>query len=329
MTGCGTCGAVSNCPLKVQVANQIESKPRGQVTSVDGIFNVNKPAGMTSHDVVSVVRGFSRLQRVGHAGTLDPMATGVLLVCLGQATRVVEYLSDHDKKYRARVRLGVETDTYDATGTVVAERTVGATREQIETALRDFVGKLSQMPPAYSAIKQQGVPLYKLARQGKPVETEPRAVEIFSIGLVDVALPEIEFDVHCSKGTYIRSLAHDLGEKLGCGAHLTALTRTASGQFTLGEAHTLDELHAAFEDGYAERFLIPIDEALLQFEAIMLDPAMAKRIQQGNALTCARDYSSSFLRAYSANGDLIALLERGSAQDEWKPKKVFLYGNHS
>ena len=328
---CSTCGAVNNCPLKLPISNQIGTKPRDRtpVTSVDGIFNVNKPAGMTSHDVVSVVRKFSHLQRVGHAGTLDPMATGVLLVCLGQATRVVEYLSDHDKKYRARVRLGVETDTYDATGAVVAERAVGATREQIETALRDFVGKLSQMPPAYSAIKQQGVPLYKLARQGKSVETEPRAVEIFSIGLIDVALPELEFDVHCSKGTYIRSLAHDLGEKLGCGAHLTALTRTASGQFTLDEAHTLDEMRAAFEDGYAERFLIPIDEALLQFEAIMLDPATAKRIQQGNALTCARDYSSALLRAYSAEGELIALLERGSTQDEWKPKKVFLYGNHS
>ena len=335
MTACSTCGAVSHCPLKIQIPDPVDSKPRGmttpalaggarEVTSVDGILNVNKPAGMTSHDVVSVVRRFSRLQRVGHAGTLDPMATGVLLVCLGQATRVVEYLSDHDKKYRARVRLGVETDTYDATGAVVAERAVSVTRGNIDAALHGFIGKLSQMPPAYSAIKREGVPLYKLARQGKPVETAPRAVEIFSIDLIEVALPEVEFDVHCSKGTYIRSLAHDLGEKLGCGAHLVALTRTASGQFTLDEAHTLDELRAAFEGSYAERFLLPIDEALLQFEAIVLDTAMAKRIQQGNALACAREYSSSLLRAYSTDGGLIALLERGSAADEWKPKKVFV-----
>ncbi len=332
---CSTCGAVSNCPLKIQAPNQVEFKSRGmttpalaggarEVTSVDGILNVNKPAGMTSHDVVSVVRKFSRLQRVGHAGTLDPMATGVLLVCLGQATRVVEYLSDHDKKYRARVHLGIETDTYDATGAVVAERAVSVTREQIDVALRGFIGKLSQMPPAYSAIKQNGVPLYKLARQGKEVETAARAVEIFSIDLRAVELPAVEFDAHCSKGTYIRSLAHDLGEKLGCGAHLVALTRTASGQFTLGEAHTLDELRAAFEGGYAERFLLPIDEALLQFEAVVLDAATAKRIQRGNALTCAREFSSSLLRAYSADGELIALLERGSAPAEWKPKKVFV-----
>ncbi len=294
-----------------------------KVTSVNGILNVNKPAGMTSHDVVSVVRKFSRLQRVGHAGTLDPLATGVLLVCLGQAARVAEYLTDHDKKYRARVRLGIEMDTYDATGAIIAQREVTATREQIETALRGFIGKISQQPPAYSAIKQKGVPLYKLARQGKEVETAPRAVEIFSIELRAIEPPDVEFDVHCGKGTYIRSLAHDLGEKLGCGAHLTALTRTASGHFTLDDARTLDELRGAFDGGYAERYLIPIDEALLQFEAVIVDAVTAKRLEQGNAITCGRDYSTALLRAYSPGGELIALLEHGNAPDEWKPKKVF------
>jgi tRNA pseudouridine55 synthase len=264
------------------------------------------------------------LKRVGHAGTLDPMATGVLLVCLGQATRVAEYLTDHDKKYRARIRLGIETDTYDATGTVVAQREVTATREQIETALRGFAGKIAQMPPAYSAIKQKGVPLYKLARQGKEVETATRAVEIYSIDLREVTLPEIEIDVHCSKGTYIRSLAHDLGDALDCGAHLTALTRTASGHFALDESHTLDELSAAFDRGYADEYVLPIDEALLQFEAVIVDAATAKGIQQGKAFRCGREYSSSLLRAYSSAGELIALLERGSVQDEWKPKKVFV-----
>lgn len=291
---------------------------------MDGILNVNKPAGMTSHDVVSVVRNYSRLKRVGHAGTLDPLATGVLLVCLGQATRVVEYLGDHDKKYRARVRLGIETDTYDATGAVVAQRPVTATREQVQAALHGFVGKIAQRPPAYSAIKQNGVPLYKLARQGKEVDRQARAVEIFSIDVRQVALPDVEFDVHCSKGTYVRSLAHDLGEQLGCGAHLTALTRTASGHFTLEDSHTLDQLHDAFEGGYAERYLIPIDEALLQFEAVIVDPATAKRIQQGNALTCGREVSTPLLRVYSTTGELIALLERGRARDEWKPRKVFV-----
>lgn len=326
MTICSTCGAAKDCPLRTQPLDSTGNKPRGTATvnAVDGILNVNKPAGMTSHDVVRVVRKFSHLKRVGHAGTLDPMATGVLLVCLGQATRVVEYLSDHDKKYRARVMLGVETDTYDATGAVVAQREVTATREQIEAALRGFIGRISQMPPAYSAIKQNGVPLYKLARQGKQVETAARAVEIFSIDLRAVELPAVEFDVHCGKGTYIRSLAHDLGEKLGCGAHLTALTRTASGDFTLEDSHTLDDLRGAFEGGYAERYVVPIDEALLQFEAVVVEPAIAKRIQQGNAITCGREYSTSLLRAYSTGGELVALLERGNAADEWKPKKVFV-----
>jgi tRNA pseudouridine55 synthase len=316
---CSICGAAHNCPLKIQIPNATESKVRG----LDGILNVNKAAGMTSHDVVGVVRRFSHLTRVGHAGTLDPMATGVLLVCLGTATRVVEYLTDHDKKYRARVRLGVETDTYDSTGKVVGERAVTATREQIEAALRGFVGKLDQMPPAYSAIKQNGVPLYKLARQGKPVETPRRAIEIYSIELREVSLPDIEIDIHCGKGTYVRSLAHDLGEVLGCGAHLTALTRTASGSFTLNEAHSLEELGAAFADHYAEKYLLPIDEGLLQFQAVVVDATTAKGIQQGKAFVCGREYATPLLRAYSAGGDLIALLERGRATDEWKPRKVF------
>ena len=317
---CSICGAARNCPLKMETPNITESKAR----SLDGILNVNKAAGMTSHDVVGVVRRFSHLTRVGHAGTLDPMATGVLLVCLGSATRVVEYLTDHDKKYHARIRLGIETDTYDATGTVVEERAVTATREQIEAALHSFVGQLAQMPPAYSAIKQNGVPLYKLARQGKKVETAKRNIEIYSLELREVSLPDIEIDIHCGKGTYVRSLAHDLGEALGCGAHLTALTRTASGPFTLDESHTLDELGAAFADHYAEKYLLPIDEALLHFQAVVVDSPTTKAIQQGKALVCGRKYSTSLLRAYSSGGDLIALLERGRASDEWKPRKVFL-----
>jgi tRNA pseudouridine55 synthase len=186
------------------------------------------------------------------------------------------------------------------------------------------VGHLDQMPPAYSAIKQKGVPLYKLARQGKTVETPRRAIEIYSIALREVSLPDIEIDIHCGKGTYIRSLAHDLGRALGCGAHLTALTRTASGPFTLEEAHSLDELAAAFADHYAEKYLLPIDEALLQFQAVVVDAMTVKGIQQGKALVCGREYASPLLRAYSASGDLIALLERGRGSDEWKPKKVFL-----
>ncbi len=293
-------------------------------SGMNGIFNVNKPAGMTSHDVVATIRRASQAPRVGHAGTLDPLATGVLLICMGQGTRIAEYLSDHDKKYRARIRLGVETDTYDAAGAVIAEQPVHVTRDQVETALQGFVGKLSQAPPAYSAIKQDGVPLYKLARQGVEVETAPRQVEIYSIGLLDLAPPEVEIEVHCSKGTYIRSLAHDLGKTLGCGAHITALTRTAIGHFTLEDSVGLEPLREALVQGYAGQFLHPLDEALLDFEAVVVEPDVAKRLQQGNPLTSERDHSTPLLRAYSQSGQLIGLLERGETPGLWKPKKVFL-----
>lgn len=294
--------------------------PRG----MNGIFNVDKPAGMTSHDVVAVIRKISGESRVGHAGTLDPMATGVLLICIGQATRVVEYLTDHDKKYHARIRLGVETDTYDATGTLVAETQVSVTVEQVEEALTGFTGRISQHPPAYSAIKQNGVPLYKLARQGIEVETQPREVEIYSILLTAFTPPDLEIDLHCSKGTYVRSLAHDLGVKLGCGAHLAALKRTASGQFTLENALPLDRLRDAFANHFAEQFLNPIDEALLQFEAIVVEPGIVKRIQQGSPLVCEREYSTPLLRVYSTRGELIGILEPSGDPNTWKPKKIFL-----
>lgn len=290
---------------------------------MNGIFNIDKPAGLSSHAVVAAVRKASNVSRVGHAGTLDPMATGVLLVCIGQGVRVTEYLIDHDKKYRARVKLGIETDTYDATGKVVAEHNVRVTPEQIVDVLNSFVGKIEQMPPAFSAIKKDGVPHYKLARRGEQVETTVRQVEIFSIELCEANLPEIEFDVHCSKGTYIRSLAHDLGKVLDCGAHLTALRRTAVAQFSIDDAVSLDQLREAFANSYAEKYLGPLDEALLQFQAIVVDDATQKQIEQGIALTCGADYTSPLLRAYSTSGDCIALLERGNAPDLWKPRKVF------
>lgn len=321
MTNCTICGAAHECPLKPFQTSLPISSPRG----LYGILNVDKPAGMSSHAVVHAIRKAGNLARVGHAGTLDPMATGVLLICIGQAVRISEYLIDHDKKYRARVRLGIETDTYDATGNIVAQREVTATREQISDALQSFVGKLAQMPPAFSAIKKDGVPHYKLARRGVPVETQPRNVEIFSIDLRDVTLPEVEFEVHCSKGTYIRSLAHDLGAKLGCGGHLTALTRTAVGNFSIADAVSLDELRDALTSGCAERHLIPMDEALLNLEAIVVDAPTAKQIQNGYALHCGRTFTTPLLRAYSTAGAFIALMERGGDADTWKPRKVFQF----
>lgn len=291
---------------------------------INGIINVDKPAGMTSHDVVAVLRKISGESRVGHAGTLDPMATGVLLICMGQATRVAEYLTEHDKKYRARIRLGVETDTFDATGNIVSQQPVSVSREQLESALSSLVGKLAQQPPAFSAIKREGVPLYKLARQGIQVETEPREIEIYSIALLEFTSPELDVDIHCSKGTYIRSLAHDLGGKLGCGASLAALRRTASGQFSIEHAVPLQQLRDAFAGNYVEQFLNPIDEALLQYAAIVVEPGLVKRIQQGNSLASEKEFSTPLLRVYSTRGELIALMERANSPNLWKPKKVFL-----
>lgn len=313
---------------------------------MNGIFNLNKPSGKSSHAIVATVRKFSGIQRVGHGGTLDPLATGVLLVCIGQAVRITEYLLDHDKKYRARVRLGIETDTYDAAGAVIFQRDVSVTRAEIERALKTFHGKISQRPPVYSAIKRDGVALYKRARRGEAVETDARAVEIFSLELNEVfnlaeAIPtspnrlsvgaqaaenqkhqEIEFTVHCSKGTYIRSLAHDLGEKLGCGAHLSALTRLASGNFKLENSVTLDQLREAFEKRDAEKYLLPLDRALEQFDVITVDTATAKKIVNGLSIESAQKIATPLARVY-ADGKIIALVERESAPNVWKPKKVF------
>jgi tRNA pseudouridine55 synthase len=236
---------------------------------------------------------------------------------------VTEYLIDHDKKYHVRVRLGIETDTYDAAGTIVAQRAVTVTREQVENALAGFVGKSEQMPPAYSAIKKDGVRMYALARRGVAVERTPRPIEIFSLDVREIALPDVEFDVHSSKGTYIRSLAHDLGAQLGCGACLTALTRTASGRFSLADAITLDQLRDAFEKKCAEHFLNPLDEALLQFQAVIVNQEIARRVLQGNVLSCEREYATPLLRVYAPSGECIALLERGIRAGEWKPHKVF------
>ncbi len=190
----------------------------------DGILIIDKPSGLTSHDVVNRVRRATKIRQVGHAGTLDPMATGVLVVCLGQATRVSEYLLGHDKAYRATIRLGIETNTYDADGEIVATHDVNVDRAEVERALAQFVGEIQQVPPMYSAIKRDGQKLYELARQGIEIERAARSVIIHSIELRDYQAPDATIDVRCSAGTYIRSIAHDLGAALGTGGHLIDLT---------------------------------------------------------------------------------------------------------
>ena len=289
---------------------------------MNGLLVIDKPEGMSSHSVVNVVRRLTGQKRVGHAGTLDPMATGVLVVCVGQAVRLSEYLIDHDKKYRARARLGVETDTYDATGQAVATHEVNVTPEAITAALNSFVGKISQRPPAHSAVQRDGVRAYQLARRGVALEMEPREVEIYSIKVRAAQGDKVEFDVHCSKGTFIRSLAHDLGEKLGTGAHLSALTRLASGRFTIEQSAPLDELKDAAARGELERYLLPMDRAIAEFDTLTLDVETAQAVRNGRFIPAPYRLKTPIVRAYNSQGELIALLEP-VGPNALKPKKVF------
>ncbi|HEY4385912.1 MAG TPA: tRNA pseudouridine(55) synthase TruB, partial [Ktedonobacteraceae bacterium] len=251
---------------------------------MDGILVINKAPGMTSHDVVARVRKLLKQRRVGHAGTLDPMATGVLPICVGQGTRVAEYLSESGKAYEARITFGMTTDTYDTEGDVI--RTTDASeldRATIEQLLPRFLGAQMQMPPRYSAIKIQGQPAYKRMRSGEEVTLEARPITITDLTIVDWQTPHLTLSISCSKGTYIRSLAYDLGEASGYGAHLTALQRTRSGPFSLSDSITLEQLATALEEDTIDSYLLPTDRVLIQYPAFTLDDATAARVLHGNA----------------------------------------------
>nr|BBH92721.1 tRNA pseudouridine synthase B [Thermogemmatispora argillosa] len=312
---------------------------------MDGILNINKPVGLTSHDVVARVRRLLHQQRVGHAGTLDPLASGVLPICLGLATRVADYLSESGKAYRAEIVLGVETDTYDREGQIVSTLPVpDLTREQIEQVLRSFLGPQLQVPPPYSAVKLQGEPAYRRARAGESLKLAARPVVIERLTLLAWEKPRLQLEVECSKGTYIRSLAHDLGQRLGCGAHLGALLRTRSGPLTLEESITLEQLAEALAHGGLERYLLPLDIALQQYPAIIIDARTLQRVLHGNsfrapgpdpvsaatALATGNTESSSqqreqlpLARICDEQGRTWALAVWKPAQRLWQPTRVF------
>ncbi len=294
------------------------------MSDVFGLLNINKPSGPTSHDIVARVRRGTGIKKVGHAGTLDPLATGVLVLCLGPATRLSEYIMHAPKTYRARVHFGVETDTYDAQGTVVAENPAAPDRDAVLAALEQFRGDIMQVPPMYSAIKRSGKKLYELAREGREVERPPRPVTLSRLALVAWEPPFATLEIDCSPGTYIRSLAHDLGQALGTGAHLAALERSASGQFTLADATAWDDLSAAMESGTWREHLLPADRALQHVPAVHLDAAAAAGVRNGMLIPAqagdgAQD--AALARAYDADGRFFAVLERRDAH--WKPAKVF------
>jgi tRNA pseudouridine55 synthase len=291
-----------------------------------GILNLYKPAGITSHDAVARVRKLLHQRRVGHAGTLDPLASGVLPVCVGQATRVAEYLSESGKAYRATLVFGVETETYDAEGAITQQKSVDTLElDQLLPLLDRFIGPQQQMPPLYSAIKVQGQAAYKRVRAGEEITLEARPIEIFRLQVVDWQKPVLILDVSCSKGTYIRSLAHDLGQAAGYGAHLGGLIRTRSGPFRLDESLTLEELAAACAQNAIDDYLQPADTALADYPALRLDNETAQRVCHGNSFACpCLVPHPSLARVYDPAGTFLAIAAWDSTTNLWQPKKVFL-----
>jgi tRNA pseudouridine55 synthase len=296
------------------------------INDLGGILNIDKPEGMTSHDVVSLMRRLTGIRRIGHTGTLDPLATGVLLLCIGRTTRLSEYLIGQDKQYEVAIRLGQETDSYDAEGRIVAEKPVTADKEAIETALNHFRGPISQTPPMFSAVKVDGQPLYKLARKGIESERPSREVTIYNLELLDWNLPELRLSINCSSGTYIRSLAHDLGQLLDCGGHIIALRRTAVASFTVEKAVKLDTMTA---ENWTEN-LLPADSAVSHLRAVNFSREEAADLQQGRRV--AKEKNSAqvspdpLIRAYDQDRRFIGII--ADSGDYWQPRKILVPFDH-
>jgi len=290
--------------------------------AVSGVIVVDKPVGLTSHEVVQIIRRGTGIRRAGHTGTLDPRASGVLVILVGPAVRLSEYVSASDKRYQAIIRLGTTTDTYDADGTVTKSSDVDITEEKFNEVLQTFVGEIEQVPPPYSAVKVQGKKAYEMAREGEEVELAPRIINVYSLELLEWTPPEAVIDVYCSSGTYVRSLANDLGEKLGCGASLTGLRRTKSGRFTLRDAVPMRKLRDSFMDGTWYQYLIPAAEALSDWKAVELTHEQVEAIRHGHRIP-AEDLGVTIARGVSEAGELIALLSFDPDTKEWQPKKVF------
>ncbi len=293
--------------------------------SLDGFINVDKPAGKTSFGVVARIKRLSGEKRVGHLGTLDPFATGVLPLCLGRATRLARYLADGRKAYLARICLGIATETYDGEGAVTNRAdTANITAEQVANILSRLRGTILQVPPVYSALKYKGERMCDLTRAGVHVQPEARKVTIFALSLASFQLPFATFTVECSKGTYIRSLAHDIGMQLGCGAYLAQLTRTASGPFSIDDALGLDEIGNIFERGEFDKILIPPDRPLTAMGTVTLDACQESAVKTGVSirLESYRKVTADLCRAYSKEGTLTAILRYKQVQDLWHPETV-------
>lgn len=300
---------------------------------LNGIVNIYKEAGYTSHDVVAKLRGILGQRKIGHTGTLDPDAVGVLPVCLGRATKVCDFLTEKEKEYEAVLLLGQVTDTQDVSGQVLEKREVsGVTEEQIRQVIQNFTGSYAQIPPMYSAVKIGGKKLYELAREGKTVERRPRMVQIFSIVIQSVDIPRVRMTVRCSKGTYIRTLCHDIGEKLECGGCMESLIRTRSGVFTLENSVTLDEVIQKRDQGHLTDIILPVDRVFDRYPKITVKAQWESLARNGGILqekaVCCKEPNLSdktLVRLYDEDGQFIALYAWQETDRTYRIEKMFFH----
>lgn len=297
---------------------------------ISGVLNVYKEKGYTSHDVVAKLRGITGQKKIGHTGTLDPDAVGVLPVCFGKATKLCDMLTDKDKCYEAGVLLGVETDTQDISGRVTERKdTSGIHAASVREAAETFLGDYEQIPPMYSALKVNGKKLYELAREGKVVEREARRVKIYELEVIETALPRFQIRVHCSKGTYIRTLCHDIGKILGCGACMEELVRTRTGQFRIEDSLTLADIEKLKREERLEEALIPVDQMFLQYPPITVKKEWQRKACNGNALPEMEVVSEAAVkdqeqvRAYGAEDEFIGIYRYQEEQKEYTIVKMF------
>lgn len=272
---------------------------------MNGILLIDKEPDWTSNDVVAKLKGMLHQRRVGHSGTLDPMATGLLVVFVGRATRAVEFAEGHDKRYLASLRLGLVTDTQDISGTVLERREASVTRGELEAALEAFKGEQEQLPPMYSAIKHKGRPLYEIARKGGEVERKPRKITVYDMRLLGEDRGDYLLDIRCSKGTYVRTLCHDLGHALGCGGCMSSLRRLEAGGFSVEKAHKLSEVQEYADQGRAEELLLPVDSLFTELNSCVAEAWQERKLRCGNEYSVGLpdgDY-----RVYSASGEFLML----------------------
>lgn len=297
---------------------------------LNGIIVICKEADFTSHDVVAKMRGICKQKKIGHTGTLDPQATGVLPVCLGSGTKLCDMLTDKDKEYVAELLLGVETDTQDTTGQVLSTREVNVSEEEVRNAVMSFQGVYHQIPPMYSALKVDGKKLYELARAGKEVERKAREVHINEIEILEMELPVVKLRVACSKGTYIRTLCADIGEKLGCGGTMKSLKRTKVGSFTLEKAVTLSELEALRDANRLEEILYPVDSAFAECPKLHVREEFSKLVDNGNSFYPNQTREKithkpgEWVSVYREDESFVGVYAYEPGRKWYKPVKMFL-----